>query len=194
MLHKCSVAAFRQTAAACVAAVRWAGANVSADVCRVRGSTGSLNSQVSRKAAVWVRKGDEVIFYIRAVNHGFVFFQCWFGWRCSWQPGWRGMCCGLRYGPKKKKKKNWDRGLLGHYMASGVLISTEVLSGLLHCSCKRNKGREESMEEGDGKKARVTMEGRMEGGVPESVGDSLQKITMSKNTRAYFSRRSSNCN
>lgn len=95
---------------------------------------------------------------------------------------------------KKKKKKNWDRGLLGHYMASGVLISTEVLSGLLHCSCKRNKGREESMEEGHGKKARVTMEGRMEGGVPESVGDSLQKITMSKNTRAYFSRRSSNCN
>lgn len=82
-----------------------------------------------------------------------------------------------------RTKKKWDRGLLGHYMASGVLISTEVLSGLLQCSCKRNKDTEESTEEGDGKKAIVTVEGRTEGGVLEIVGDSLQKKKQCIKTR-----------
>lgn len=104
-----------------------------------------LHKSVSRKPAVGLRRGEEVIFYIRAVNHSSML--CVFPmvvWLPDWLSGWQeeGMCCWV--GPSTEGLAGrLGQGVAGllHGLGGAYLNQSPVwaVALLLYCSCIRPK-------------------------------------------------------
>lgn len=110
-------------------------------------SPSSHRTSASRKAAVRLRRREEVIFYIRAVNHSSlsVFFLWWFGSRSGWQGAPGGMCYGAGASDEGLTRRLGRGGYWFITQPRGCLFklkscldcSTQTL--LLYCSCMGHK-------------------------------------------------------